>query len=116
MINFFAVDIIMPWIDIAREIGVLAALAGFFTWQSWRREERMSGRVTHLENFIQEKLLKTIETSLIHIEQNTETMRTCSENMAAFINKLSTRPCLYEEMIKTLSEQGYEIIKKEDHD
>ena len=48
----------MPWIDIAREIGVLAALAGFFTWQSWRREERLANRVTQLEQFIEEKLFQ----------------------------------------------------------
>ena len=106
----------MPWLAIAREIGVLAALAGFFTWQSWRREERMSGRVTHLENFIQEKLLTTIETSLTHMNENTDVLRSYSENMAKFMEKLSTRPCLYEEMVKTLTEQGYDIIKKEEHD
>ena len=102
----------MPWIDIAREIGVLAALAGFFTWQSWRREERLANRVTQLEEFIEIKLLEVIENSLKHIAENTDTMRTCSQNMATFIEKLGNRPCLYEDTIKTLSEQGYDIIKK----
>jgi hypothetical protein len=102
----------MPWIDIAREIGVLAALAGFFTWQSWRREERLANRVTDLEKFIEEKLLEVIEKSMVHIAENTNNLRTVSEHMNVFMEKLGTRPCLYEDMIHTLKEQGYDIVKK----
>ena len=116
MIELFAAENPMPWTDIAREIGVLASLAGFFTWQSWRREERLANRVTQLEEFIEIKLMEIIEKSMQHIADNTDTMRTCSETMARFCDRLSTRPCLYEDMVNTLKEQGYEIKKKEEND
>jgi hypothetical protein len=102
----------MPWIDIAREIGVLAALAGFFTWQSWRREERLANRVTQLEVFIETKLMEIIEKSMEHISENADVMRNCSVTMAKFCERLSTRPCLYEDMLVSLREQGYKISKE----
>ena len=38
------------------EIGLMASLVLFFSWQAWKREARLADRVTTLETFISERM------------------------------------------------------------
>ena len=76
----------MDWHAVIRDFGVLATMVFFFTWASWKREERMSARVSKLEDFNQNELLEVVKTTTIAISDNTSAL----DNLRAV---LTERPC-----------------------
>ena len=40
---------------IVTEVGLMASLVLFFSWQAWKRETRLAERITTLETFINER-------------------------------------------------------------
>lgn len=69
------------------EIGLMATLVLFFSWQAWKRETRLADRVTTLETFINEKM------SII-LDRNTGVLANvgaCLERSLTVIDRLEAR-------------------------
>ena len=62
-------------ISILQEFGLLVCLVLFFTWQGWKREQRLSTRIDTLEKEYTEALKETIAATNRVISENTEMMR-----------------------------------------
>ena len=76
----------MDWHAVIRDFGVLATMVFFFTWASWKREERMSTRVSSLEDFNQNELLEVVKTTAKALSDNTNALDKLR-------NVLGERPC-----------------------
>ena len=57
-----------------RQYGPLAVVVGFFLWQNWLRELRMSNRINKLEDEQRKVLLPMVERCTDVISQNTAMM------------------------------------------
>ena len=90
---------VLDWHSIVTDFGFPIALVLFFVWAAWKREERverasilreerMAGRVTQLEMFVQTDLLANNARAVSAITDNT----TVLTRLAAV---LETKPCLY---------------------
>ena len=62
-------------VALLQEFGLLVCLVLFFTWQGWKREQRLSARIDTLENEYTEALKNTISATNQVIAENTEMMR-----------------------------------------
>lgn len=80
----------MDWTSIIKEVGVIASIALFLVWCSWKREIRLSDRVTKLEMFVQEELIGIVRTSIDALRANTEALKNLTK-------ALESRPCMYDE-------------------
>lgn len=47
-----------------KDLGLPVVLVLFFAWQAWKREERMGGRITTLETFINDRLSVIVDKSV----------------------------------------------------
>lgn len=66
------------WTRAVSEIGLAATLVLFFTWQSFKREQRMAEAIRRMEDFQQGELLRSQERMVKVIEDNTTAMdRVC---------------------------------------
>ena len=62
-------------VSLLQEFGLLVCLVLFFTWQGWKREQRLSARIDALEKEYTEALKETISATNQVISENTEMMR-----------------------------------------
>lgn len=62
-------------VSLLQEFGLLVCLVLFFTWQGWKREQRLSARIDSLETEYTEALKNTIHATNRVIAENTEMMR-----------------------------------------
>uniref|UniRef100_A0A6M3LGX9 Uncharacterized protein n=1 Tax=viral metagenome TaxID=1070528 RepID=A0A6M3LGX9_9ZZZZ len=97
--------------------GIFGILVGFFIWWGWLREQRMSNRVTELENDFKEKLIILVKESAETIIINTEfiqEMKDCVKDLCkeskSLVNILSKSPCL----VSSYMRGQIDIIKQED--
>ena len=84
------------------EIGYPAALVALFVFWSWKREEKLTGRVTESENYIRQELIGMIQRTVHAMEDNTVAYR----QVIVLVTELSrtvkilaeARPCKYDEI------------------
>jgi hypothetical protein len=77
----------LDWHQMIRDFGILTVLVFFFTWASWKREERISTRVTTLEQFVSTELMTCVKTSTEALKDNTNALNNLKE-------MLHEKPCL----------------------
>ena len=65
----------VSFIDLLREFGVLLTLVVFFTWQGWKREQRLSDRIKALEEDYTSALKELVVSCTEVIASNTCTMQ-----------------------------------------
>ena len=85
------------------EVGDPAALVVLFVFWSWKREEKLTSRVTESENYIRQELLNMIQRTVHAMEDNTVAYRQVIE-LVGDLSKTVTvlaeaRPCKYDEML-----------------
>jgi hypothetical protein len=68
-------------ITLLQEFGLLVCLVLFFTWQGWKREQRLSARIDTLEKEYTEALKETIVATNRVISENTEMMRRLEKHL-----------------------------------
>ena len=88
----------LDWHRLATDFGFPICLVVFFVWNSWKREERIAGRVTELENFVQSELMDMNEKAVKAILANTEALN-------RLLSAMEKRPCLCD---------GPDFVKKVD--
>ena len=64
-------------VTVLKNYGPLILVVAFFLWQGWCRENRMSARITKLEEDHQKILLPLVERCTKVISRNTAVMRQC---------------------------------------
>ena len=82
----------ISWISIITEIGVVASIAVFLVWTTWAREQRLSKRVTTLEEFLTDKLLYVIKEDVQAKAENTQAVKELT-------SALKKRPCMAQEAV-----------------
>src|SRR5574343_1114651 len=82
------------WVRLVEAVGLGAAMTVFFVWQSWKRESRLAERVTALEQFQENTLVKIVEQTSVTIAHATEALDKNSDSWAALCAELRLRPCL----------------------
>lgn len=65
------------FLDIAKFYGPGVALIGFFVWQGYKREERMSARINELEMYIRDKLIHYLEQTNGIMKSFVEGVKSC---------------------------------------
>ena len=78
---------LLNWHSLVTDFGFPIALVLFFVWNSYTREQRISNRVTKLEDFIQDDLMDLNKQAIKAIADNTEALN-------RLVKVLETRPCL----------------------
>ena len=68
-------------VNVLQEFGLLVCLVLFFTWQGWKREQRLSARIDSLEKEYTEALKETISATNQVISENTEMMRRLEQHL-----------------------------------
>jgi len=68
-------------VELAQQFGPLVALVIFFTWQGWKREQRLSDRITALETEYTAALKELVMDCKEVIHSNTEILRRLEERM-----------------------------------
>ena len=68
-------------ITVLRQYGPLTIVVAFFLWQGWHRENRMSARITKLEDDQKGILLPLVEKCTKVIAKNTVIMRRLEQAM-----------------------------------
>jgi hypothetical protein len=64
-------------VTVLKNYGPLALVVAFFLWQGWCRENRMSARITKLEDDYRQVLLPLVERCTKVISKITLVMRRC---------------------------------------
>lgn len=88
------------FLEFAKLFGPVAALAAFFVWRDYVREQRdhtreihMSERLSATEDFVRDRLTALIERTAVAINDNTVSSRELR-------GALNRRPCLLPEELK----------------
>lgn len=84
----------MDWMLLFKEIGILAGLVVFFTFTSWKREERMASRVTALEQYVETSLISALQKATEALSKNSDILITNGRILEALIARLNERPCM----------------------
>ena len=58
-----------------RDFGPIIGVILFFIWRDWKREDKLQERVTRLETYQQETLVKMVEDTTNALTQNTEFLK-----------------------------------------
>lgn len=75
LVNRSREDVLVDWIELATKIGFFPALVVFFIWYARLREERLSQRITTLEDEHRNIIVKLVEQSTAALTENTVVMR-----------------------------------------
>lgn len=87
-------EILVPsFMDFVKQFGLPVALVIFFVWNSWVRENRLAKRITDLELFINEHMLKIIENATTAIVNSTTANEKVAQGLQRLVEQLSQRPC-----------------------
>jgi hypothetical protein len=70
------------FLSLLREFGPLIAAIGFFIWRDWKREDRMTKRITDLEKQNIETILPLVTECTAVISRNTAVMERLETAMA----------------------------------
>lgn len=81
----------MDWLAMAKEVGILASLVGFFVWQSWKREERLSARIALLEQFVESRLIGLIEATTTALNHSTKALEQTSGTVGDLARHIQER-------------------------
>jgi tRNA(Phe) wybutosine-synthesizing methylase Tyw3 len=65
----------IAFMEVLREFGIMVALVVFFTWQGWKRETRMSERISLLEEDYTSTLKELVANCTEVISANTAIMQ-----------------------------------------
>jgi hypothetical protein len=65
----------IAFMEVLREFGLMVALVVFFTWQGWKRETRMSERISLLEEDYTSTLKELVASCTEVIAANTAIMQ-----------------------------------------
>ena len=65
----------VSFLELIREFGILLTLVVFFTWQGWKREQRLSNRIAALEEDYTNALKDLVVSCSKVIVSNTNTMQ-----------------------------------------
>ena len=65
----------MEMINIFRDFGPVIGIIIFFIWRDWKREDKLQERVTRLESYQQETLVKLITDTTKALAQNSEFLK-----------------------------------------
>ena len=60
---------------ILRDFGPIVGIILFFIWRDWKREDKLLERVTRLEDYQQETLVKMITDTTTALAQNSEFLK-----------------------------------------
>lgn len=77
------------WVRLIESFGLPVALVIFFVWQWYLDKQRMGHRITALEKFQEDVIMKDVEERA-----------TFRASMASFTEELKKRPCLVSECAK----------------
>ena len=61
--------------SILRDFGPIVGVILFFIWRDWKREDKLQERVTRLETYQQETLLRLVTDTTTALAQNTEFLK-----------------------------------------
>lgn len=65
----------MEMTNILRDFGPIVGIILFFIWRDWKREDKLQERVTRLESYQQETLVKLITDTTQALAQNSEFLK-----------------------------------------
>jgi hypothetical protein len=77
----------MELAPLLQEYGVMVTLVLFFVWQSWKREQRLAGRVDTIEGEYTATLKELVRRSNDVIAANTEIMAQLKKHLARIDNE-----------------------------
>lgn len=63
------------WIDVLQTFGLPVVLVLFFVWQSKIREDRMSERLDHVEDYMRDQFATVIRENTQIVAENTRVMQ-----------------------------------------
>lgn len=75
------------YLQILKDFGPILGVILFFIWRDWRREDRLLDKISQLERFQQEQLLKLVEKTNTVVQQNTDQLKW----VAALVQNCHTR-------------------------
>lgn len=58
-----------------RDFGPIIGVILFFIWRDWKREDKLQERVTRLETYQQETLVRLVKDTSTALAQNTEFLK-----------------------------------------
>jgi hypothetical protein len=58
-----------------RDFGPIIGVILFFIWRDWKREDKLQERVTRLERYQQDTLVKMVQDTTAALTQNTEFLK-----------------------------------------
>ena len=61
--------------QLLRDFGPIIGVILFFIWRDWKREDKLQDRVTRLETYQQETLVKLVTDTTKALAQNTEFLK-----------------------------------------
>ena len=65
----------MDFARLLHDFGPLLGVILFFIWRDWKREDKLQERVTRLESYQQETLVKLVKDTSTALAQNTEYLK-----------------------------------------
>jgi hypothetical protein len=65
----------MEMSNLLRDFGPIIGIILFFIWRDWKREDKLQERVTRLESYQQETLVKLITDTTQALSQNSEFLK-----------------------------------------
>lgn len=72
-------DVPGGWLSKATELGILATLVLYFTWQSGQREKRMADAIREMEKFQTTEMASMMKSMIEAITANTDAMHVMTE-------------------------------------
>lgn len=78
----------MDWANIFADVGVMAGIVIFFIWTAWKREERLSTRITRLEQFVEEQLIQVLDQANNHLKLNSTALEKHTLAIERLIEKM----------------------------
>jgi hypothetical protein len=76
----------MELAPLLQEYGIMVTLVLFFVWQSWKREQRLAGRIDTIEGEYTATLKELVRRSNDVIAANTEIMEQLKRHLARIEN------------------------------
>ena len=61
--------------SLLRDFGSIIGVILFFIWRDWKREDKLQDRVTRLETYQQETLIKLVTDTTAALAQNSEFLK-----------------------------------------
>ena len=61
--------------NILRDFGPIIGVILFFIWRDWKREDKLQERVTRLETYQQDTLVKLVKDTTESLAQNSEFLK-----------------------------------------